>query len=36
MPAWAGLTTKREWNTKLDVRTPRYTTQVSELPIAVT
>ena len=34
VPARAGLTTKREWNTKFEMRTPRYTTQVSDLPVA--
>ena len=36
IPARAGLTTKREWNTKFEMRTPRYTTQVSDLPVACT
>ncbi|WP_082482846.1 DUF4113 domain-containing protein [Methylobacterium sp. Leaf123] len=34
VPARAGLTTKREWNTKFGMRTPRYTTRVSDLPVA--
>lgn len=34
VPARAGLATKRDWNTKFEMRTPRYTTQVSDLPIA--
>ena len=34
VPARAGLVAKREWNTKFEMRTPRYTTQVSELPTA--
>ena len=34
VPARAGLTTKRDWNTKFEMRTPRYTTQVSDLPVA--
>ncbi|WP_156453496.1 DUF4113 domain-containing protein, partial [Methylobacterium sp. CCH5-D2] len=24
-----------DWSTKFEMRTPRYTTQVSELPVAV-
>ncbi|GJD80966.1 Y-family DNA polymerase [Methylobacterium gregans] len=32
--ARAGLSTKRDWNTKFEMRTPRYTTQVSDLPVA--
>ena len=35
VPAQAGLVEKRTWSTKCEMRTPRYTTQVSELPIAV-
>jgi DNA polymerase V len=34
VPARAGLTAKRDWNTKFEMRTPRYTTQVSDLPVA--
>ena len=34
VPARVGLATKREWNTKSEMRTPRYTTQVSDLPVA--
>jgi DNA polymerase V len=34
VPARSGLVTKHEWNTKFEMRTPRYTTQVSELPVA--
>jgi DNA polymerase V len=34
VPARSGLVTRREWNTKFEMRTPRYTTQVSELPVA--
>jgi len=34
VPARAGIATKREWNTKFEMRTPRYTTQVSDLPVA--
>ena len=32
--ARAGLTDKRTWSTKFEMRSPGYTTQVSELPIA--
>ncbi|TXN11228.1 DUF4113 domain-containing protein [Methylobacterium sp. WL122] len=35
IPARAGLVEKRTWSTKFEMRTPRCTTQVSELPIAV-
>ncbi|MCJ2113323.1 Y-family DNA polymerase [Methylobacterium sp. E-025] len=35
VPARAGLVGKRTWSTKFEMRTPRYTTQVGELPIAV-
>ena len=34
VPARAGLVTARAWNTKFEMRTPRYTTQVSDLPVA--
>lgn len=34
VPAQAGLATKQEWNTKVELRTPRYMTQVSDLPVA--
>ena len=34
VPARAELTEKRTWSTKFEMRTPRYTTQVSELPVA--
>ncbi len=34
VPARAGLMSRREWNTKFEMRTPRYTTQVSKLPVA--
>ncbi len=33
--ARAGVLEKRDWSTKFEMRTPRYTTQVSELPVAV-
>jgi DNA polymerase V len=34
VPARAGVVSRRDWNTKFEMRTPRYTTQVSELPVA--
>jgi DNA polymerase V len=34
VPARAGLTEKRTWSTKFEMRSPRYTTQVAELPTA--
>ena len=34
VPAQAGLMSWRDWNTKFEMRTPRYTTQVGELPVA--
>jgi len=36
VPARAGLTEKRTWSTKFEMRSPRYTTQVGELPTAHT
>ncbi|GEP04012.1 Y-family DNA polymerase [Methylobacterium oxalidis] len=35
VPARAGVEKKRDWSTKFEMRTPRYTTQLSELPTAV-
>ena len=35
VPARAGLVDKWTWSTKFEMRTPRYTTQVSELPVAL-
>jgi len=35
VPARAGVLEKQDWSTKFEMRTPRYTTQVSELPVAV-
>ncbi|MBX9933256.1 MAG: DUF4113 domain-containing protein [Methylobacterium sp.] len=35
VPARAGLQAKRTWSTKFEMRSPRYTTQVAELPIAI-
>ncbi len=34
VPAAAGFPTKRDWATKFERRSPRYTTRVEELPIA--
>ncbi|RVU13189.1 Y-family DNA polymerase [Methylobacterium oryzihabitans] len=34
VPARAGLVAKRTWSTKFEMRTPRYTTWVSDLPVA--
>lgn len=34
VPARAGLTDKRTWSTSFEMRSPRYTTQVAELPTA--
>lgn len=34
VPARAGLEAKRDWSTKFEMRTPRYTTQLAELPTA--
>ena len=34
VPARAGLVEKRDWNPKFEMRTPRYTTRVNELPVA--
>ncbi len=34
VPARAGVATKREWNTKFEMRTPRYTTSIDEVPLA--
>ncbi|TXM67230.1 DUF4113 domain-containing protein [Methylobacterium sp. WL120] len=33
VPARAGLEAKRTWSTKFEMRTPRYTTQITGLPI---
>jgi DNA polymerase V len=35
VPARAGLTAKRDWNTKFEMRTPCYTTRVADLPLAL-
>jgi DNA polymerase V len=34
VPARAGFAPKRVWSTKFEMRSPRYTTQVTELPTA--
>jgi DNA polymerase V len=34
VPARAGIATKRAWNTKFEMRTSRYTTNIAEIPIA--
>ncbi|MFD0939061.1 DUF4113 domain-containing protein, partial [Methylobacterium trifolii] len=34
VPARAGLVERRAWSTKFEMRSPRYTTQVTELPVA--
>jgi DNA polymerase V len=33
MPAKAGMPEKRDWSTKFEMRSPRYTTRVDELPV---
>ncbi|KAB1071673.1 DUF4113 domain-containing protein [Methylobacterium planeticum] len=35
VPARAGFEEKRTWSTKFEMRTPRYTTQIAELPTAM-
>ena len=35
VPARAGLVAKRTWSTKYEMRTPRYTTRLTEVPVAV-
>ncbi|WP_444543587.1 DUF4113 domain-containing protein [Methylorubrum aminovorans] len=35
VPARAGHEAKRTWSTKLEMRTPRYTTQLAELLTAL-
>jgi hypothetical protein len=32
VPARAGLVAKRTWSTKFEMRTPRYTTRLAEVP----
>ena len=33
VPATAGVVEKREWATKFEMRSPRYTTRFEELPV---
>ncbi|ACL58828.1 DUF4113 domain-containing protein [Methylobacterium nodulans] len=33
VPARAGLEAKRRWATKFELRTPRYTTRLAEVPV---
>jgi DNA polymerase V len=33
VPATAGLAEKRDWSTKFEMRSPRYTTRLDELPV---
>jgi DNA polymerase V len=33
VPAAAGLATKREWSTRFEMRSPRYTTRLEEIPV---
>jgi DNA polymerase V len=33
VPAKAGMPEKRNWSTKFDMRSPRYTTRIDELPV---
>ncbi|MBB2959797.1 hypothetical protein FHU13_000158 [Methylobacterium sp. R2-1] len=33
VPAAAGLSQKRDWSTKFEMRSPRYTTRLDELPV---
>jgi DNA polymerase V len=34
VPVQAGITEKRIWSTKFEMRSPRYTARVRELPVA--
>ena len=36
VPAAAGLAMKREWSTMSEMRSPRYTTQLEEIPVEAT
>jgi hypothetical protein len=36
VPGSAGFAPKREWSTKFDMRSPRYTTRIDELPTMAT
>ncbi len=33
VPAVAGFAPRRKWSTKFQMRSPRYTTRVEELPV---
>jgi DNA polymerase V len=33
VPGTAGVVQKRRWSTKFEMRSPRYTTRLSELPV---
>jgi DNA polymerase V len=33
VPAKAGVPEKRDWSTKFEMRSPRYTTRLYELPV---
>jgi DNA polymerase V len=33
VPAAAGIASKRAWATKFEMRSPRYTTRMDELPV---
>ncbi|GJD99887.1 DUF4113 domain-containing protein [Methylobacterium isbiliense] len=33
VPGRAGIVAKRTWSTKFEMRTPRYTTQLAEVPM---
>jgi DNA polymerase V len=35
VPGSAGFAPKREWSTKFDMRSPRYTTRVDEVPVVM-
>lgn len=35
VPGSTGFAPKREWSTKFDMRSPRYTTRVDELPVVM-
>ena len=35
VPAAAGFAPKREWSTKFEMRSPRYTTRIDELPVVL-
>ncbi len=35
VPGSAGFAPKRVWSTKFDMRSPRYTTRVDEVPVVM-